>query len=67
MVSALSIDLGTITSTIVPVSWAVGYVRNPSVQYTAYSGKQQERAPYYVSQYSTIDQVVKLSFPLSCS
>ena len=58
LVSAFAIDLGNIQSTNTPVSWATGYVRNPSIQYNTPSGETQQRSPLYTAQYPTIDEAV---------
>ena len=57
-VFAFAVDLGTIQSTSDPVTWSVGYVRDPSITYTQPSGAIQQRRPYYATQYSTINSVV---------
>ena len=57
-VFAFSIDLGTIKLTSSPVTWSLGYVRDPSVQYTAPSGAIESRRPYYVMQYPNISAAV---------
>ncbi|OBZ70559.1 hypothetical protein A0H81_09078 [Grifola frondosa] len=57
-VYALSVDLGVIQSTSSSVVWGVGFVRNPSIQYTTSTGGTQQRSPYYVSQYGTISEAI---------
>ncbi|KAI1795668.1 hypothetical protein LXA43DRAFT_991596, partial [Ganoderma leucocontextum] len=57
-VFALAVDLGTIKSTASPVTWSVGYVRDPSITYTTATGAIQQRRPYYVTQYSNIGDVI---------
>ncbi|KAM5540217.1 hypothetical protein V8D89_006036 [Ganoderma adspersum] len=57
-VFALSADLGTIRSTTTPVTWSVGYVRDPSITYTAPNGAVQQWRPYYVSQYKNIEEAL---------
>ncbi|KAI9067393.1 DUF1793-domain-containing protein [Trametes sanguinea] len=52
-VYAIAVDLGTIQSTSAPVTWAVGYVRNPTIQYTTADGITQKLSPYFVTQYGT--------------
>ncbi|KAI0335016.1 DUF1793-domain-containing protein [Cubamyces sp. BRFM 1775] len=49
-VYAISVDLGTST-TFEPVTWAVGYVRNPSISYTNPQGKVEQLRPYFVTRY----------------
>ncbi|KAI0665951.1 hypothetical protein C8Q78DRAFT_1062280 [Trametes maxima] len=50
-VYAIAADLGQISSTSEPIAWAIGYVRNPSIAYTAPNGATQELAPYFVTKY----------------
>ncbi|KAI0368348.1 DUF1793-domain-containing protein [Pilatotrama ljubarskyi] len=58
-VFAISVDLGQIQSTPAPVTWAVGYVRNPSIAYTAPDGATQQLSPYFVTKYgSNIEQAI---------
>ena len=60
-VFGLAVDLGTIQSTTSPVTWCVGYVRDPSITYTAPGGAIQKRRPYYATQYKTIEDAVSIS------
>ena len=53
-VFSFAVDLGEIESIPSPVTWSVGYVRDPSIQYTTASGEEQPRRPYYTIQYSNI-------------
>ncbi|KAI0744211.1 hypothetical protein C8Q80DRAFT_1220875 [Daedaleopsis nitida] len=57
-VFAIAVDLGQIQSTSDPVTWSVGYVRDPVVQYTTASGETQDRRPFFVTQYSTINSAI---------
>ncbi|KAM5545433.1 hypothetical protein V8D89_000471 [Ganoderma adspersum] len=57
-VFALAVDLGTISATDSPVTWSVGFVRDPSILYTTAAGATQKRRPYYVTQYSKIEDVI---------
>ncbi|KAI0759822.1 DUF1793-domain-containing protein [Trametes elegans] len=50
-VFGIAVDLGQIQSTSEPVTWTIGYVRNPSITYTAADGSVQELSPYFVSKY----------------
>ncbi|KAI0645913.1 DUF1793-domain-containing protein [Trametes meyenii] len=50
-VYAITTDLGQISSTSEPIAWAIGYVRNPTIAYTAPNGATQELAPYFVTKY----------------
>ena len=63
-VFGLAVDLGNIQSTQSPVVWTVGFVRDPSIQYTTGSGTVQNRSPYYVTEYSNVVDAVGL-YPLS--
>ena len=49
-VFAISVDLGSST-TFGPVTWAVGYVRNPSISYTTPRGNVEQLRPYFVTRY----------------
>ena len=57
-VFGLAVDLGTIQSTSSPVTWSIGYVRDPAITYTTATGALQQRRPYYVTQYANISDVV---------
>nr|VWP00989.1 Uncharacterized protein [Ganoderma boninense] len=57
-VFALAVDLGTIKATSAPVTWSVGYVRDPLITYTTATGATQQRRPYYATQYSNINDVI---------
>ncbi|KAI0793185.1 hypothetical protein C8Q75DRAFT_548169 [Abortiporus biennis] len=57
-VFAHSVDLGTITQTSSPVVWAMGIVRNPSIQYTTPDGQVQNRSPYFASQGNSIGEII---------
>ncbi|PCH42735.1 hypothetical protein WOLCODRAFT_152776 [Wolfiporia cocos MD-104 SS10] len=57
-VFAIAVDLGLITTTANPVVWALGYVRNPVIQYTTPTGESQLRYPYWATQYSSISDVI---------
>ena len=64
-VFGLAVDLGTIQSTPSPVTWSVGYVRDPSITYSAPGGAVQQRRPYYVTQYKSVEDAVSVrrSYP----
>ncbi|PIL35889.1 hypothetical protein GSI_01549 [Ganoderma sinense ZZ0214-1] len=49
---ALAVDLGTIQSTASPITWSVGYVRDPAITYTAPDGAVQLRRPYYIDAFT---------------
>lgn len=57
-VFAFSVDLGTILATPSPVVWAVGYVRDPVVNYVAPDGGTQLRRPYFLTQHSSVVDAV---------
>ena len=60
-VAALAKDLGTIKSTNdAPITWSVGYVRDPAIKYTTATKAIQQRRPYYVTQYTDIDDAVSV-------
>lgn len=55
---AISVDLGNITAIDTPVTWAIGFVRDPVVNYTTPSGNVQSRSPYFRTQYPTDAEAV---------
>lgn len=57
-VFAITKDLGNITQTSSPMVWAIGAYRNPSISFVTSTGDTQDRAPLFVSSYSTISDVV---------
>lgn len=57
---AFAVDLGTISFTSSPVTWAIGYVRNPVVQYTTSSGTTEQRRPYWTTRHSDINSLVSM-------
>ncbi|KAM5540214.1 hypothetical protein V8D89_006033 [Ganoderma adspersum] len=59
-VFAFAVDLGTIQSTASPVTWSIGYVRDPSITYTMPGGAVQQRKPYYVTQYKSVEDAVSI-------
>ncbi|KAM5540211.1 hypothetical protein V8D89_006030 [Ganoderma adspersum] len=59
-VCGFAVDLGTIQSTTSSITWSVGYVRDPSITYTAPGGAVQQRRPYYVTQYPAVEDVVSI-------
>ena len=60
---ALSRDLGTIQETQDPVSWAIGFVTDPAINYTDLSGASQQRSLFYKSQYSDDVSLVSIRIP----
>ncbi|KAI0372113.1 DUF1793-domain-containing protein [Pilatotrama ljubarskyi] len=58
MIFAIAVGLGKIKNTSTPVSWALGYVRTPTISYTI-DGATQQLSPYFVTQYgSDMDQAI---------
>ncbi|RPD54725.1 hypothetical protein L226DRAFT_560384 [Lentinus tigrinus ALCF2SS1-7] len=57
-VFAIAMDLGNIQSTSSPVTWAIGYVRDPVVPYTTSSGATEVRRPYWTTRYSDISALI---------
>ncbi|KAF8621663.1 hypothetical protein AX15_007677 [Amanita polypyramis BW_CC] len=60
-VFSLAQDLGSVTSTIAPVVFAIGHVRDPAIEYIVANDRVQFRSIYSLSQFSTIDAMI-LSF-----
>lgn len=59
-VFAFSVDFGSVSATQEPVVWAVGYVRDPSVEYSLPGGVTTLH-PYYTTQYSNVTDVVSIA------
>ncbi|KAI0759823.1 hypothetical protein BD413DRAFT_495995 [Trametes elegans] len=57
-VYAIAVDLGQIQNITQPVTWAIGYVRDPSIQYSGPDGSQRQLHPYYVTKYSAISTAI---------
>ena len=57
---AIAIDLGNIQSTLQPVVWAIGVMRDPVVQFVNSKGQQEVRNAYYWSNYLNPRDVVWL-------
>ncbi|RDX47956.1 hypothetical protein OH76DRAFT_1405499 [Lentinus brumalis] len=57
-VFAIAMDLGTIQSTSSPVTWAIGYVRDPIAPYTTPSGVTEVRRPYWTTRYSDVSALI---------
>lgn len=55
-----AVDLRTIQSTVSPVTWSVGYIRDPAVMYTTATGAMQQRRPCYVTEYANVSNVVSV-------
>ena len=60
---ALARDLGTFQETQVPVSWAVGFVTDPTINYTDLSGASQQRSLFYKTQYYDDASLVSIRIP----
>ena len=59
-VLAFSIDLREIKTTTSPVTWSLGYVRDPSIfYYPVLGGPVENRRPYFFTQYSMVDLAVR--------
>lgn len=56
---AFSVDFGTVSATQEPVVWAVGHVRDPSIQYSL-SGDVTSLRPLYTTEYFNITDVVSI-------
>ncbi|TFK80596.1 hypothetical protein K466DRAFT_636552 [Polyporus arcularius HHB13444] len=57
-VFAIAVDLGSIQSTSSPVTWAIGYVRDPVVQHKTSSGVTEDRRPYWTIRYPDISALI---------
>ncbi|KAI0705087.1 hypothetical protein C8T65DRAFT_240266 [Cerioporus squamosus] len=57
-VFAIAVDLGSIQSTSAPVTWAIGYVRDPLVPYTTPSGVTEVRRPYWTTRYPDVSALI---------
>ena len=55
----IAVDLGSVESSIQPIVWVVGLVRDPSVSY-AVSGQTESLHPYFTTQYPTIEAAVRV-------
>ena len=65
LVFGFALELGSGT-TFPPTTWAVGYVRSPSILYTTASGEKQERVPYFATQYPDVATGVCIHFYAVC-
>ncbi|KAA1477095.1 hypothetical protein DENSPDRAFT_786182 [Dentipellis sp. KUC8613] len=57
-VFALNVDLGTISQTQQPAMFAVGFVRDPAMQYVNLGGNARNRSLYFESRYSNVGQMI---------
>ncbi|KAK7060514.1 hypothetical protein VNI00_001279 [Paramarasmius palmivorus] len=51
-------DLGSVTSSSKPVVIALGHVRDPVIEYIIANGELQRRSPYFLSQFSQVDDAI---------
>ncbi|TFK92712.1 hypothetical protein K466DRAFT_581623 [Polyporus arcularius HHB13444] len=58
IVYAIAVDLGMVQSTSSPVTWALGYVRDPVAPYTTPSGMTEIRRPYWTTRYSDVSSLI---------
>ena len=42
-----------------PVTWSVGYVRDPSIVFQNATAGTEKRRPYFFAQYSTVESAVR--------
>lgn len=49
----ISVDLGQVTATSSPLVYAIGVIRDPSVQFATLSGDIQLRSSYYRMNFTT--------------
>ncbi len=57
----IAVDLGQVQTTPEPVTWAVGYVRSPSIAYTKPDSTVEQLSPYFVTKYgSNIGAAVRI-------
>ena len=54
----IAVDLGSVKSSIQPIVWVVGFVRDPSISYTI-DHQTESLRPYYTTQYPTIQAAVR--------
>lgn len=58
VVFGIAQSLGNIKATSKPVVWAIGYTRDPALQYTDLSNVEQDRFLYYKANYSSDDLLI---------
>ncbi|KAJ3530917.1 hypothetical protein NM688_g7646 [Phlebia brevispora] len=56
-VFAIATDLGTISATTDPVVWGVGLTRDPAIAYIGEDGTEQQRSPYWRSQFGPLSDI----------
>ncbi len=54
-VDGFSVDLGNVTSATSPVVWAIGVIRDPSIQFSLLSGDIQLRSSFYRVNFTSTD------------
>ncbi|KAF8874077.1 hypothetical protein BD779DRAFT_1678880 [Infundibulicybe gibba] len=66
---AFSTDLGNISAISTPLVWALGLVRDPTIQYSPGDGSTQQRSSYFWTQYKKIGEAVRsqIDSKSSCS
>lgn len=61
-VFAFAEDLGTVTSTATSAQvFSIGHFRDPAIEYIIANGELQSRSAYFLSQYSTVADAVRMS------
>ncbi|KAL5494578.1 hypothetical protein ACEPAI_39 [Sanghuangporus weigelae] len=58
-VLGIAIDWGNITTTSEPAVWALGAVRDPSVQYRTPENDLENRRPYFMSTFSSVIDAIE--------
>ncbi|KAL5519645.1 hypothetical protein ACEPAH_1328 [Sanghuangporus vaninii] len=58
-VLGIAIDWGNITTTPEPAVWALGAVRDPSVQYRTPENDLENRRPHFMSTFSSVTDAIK--------
>ncbi|KLO15793.1 hypothetical protein SCHPADRAFT_243465 [Schizopora paradoxa] len=58
---AISVDLGSITTTSDSIVWIVGMLRDPAINLTTASGANQLRSSYYWSNFSSIPDMISFA------
>ncbi|KZT68278.1 hypothetical protein DAEQUDRAFT_812241 [Daedalea quercina L-15889] len=56
----ISVNLGSVVSSNDPIVWVLGYVRNPSINYTL-SGEVATLRPYYTVEYATAEAALEFA------
>lgn len=61
-VFGMSVDLGNVTSKTDPLVWAIGVIRDPSIQLTKLSGEVQLLSSYYRVNFTSGNDMVRFTF-----